>query len=773
MAAYTSTQTGNWASTSTWGGSGPPVSGDTATIAATHTVTVPDGTTAVCGTSPATGGAAALVITGTLVVGGGASGQLTVKGPVTQNSAAVTFNAGSILEFDASGATTPLSQTYAWTSSGFSHGSRDWTLSGSSGLHVTIRSNVGGGNGYIDTGVGYNDSLFFLGTGYCDFQRIGDSVRDAIKLNNTSDASQQIFYHCTWDANCGLVEFAQNVLAAGGWDFQDCQFNQTNCKWQNSGYRSPLLLKTNISPSTGLRKLYRCYFAEAPILVGYLLDIQDCAFARGALAGGNATKWTGCSGSLLRLNQPASTSNSGYTVNGDVSNSFVLFDGGTTSFDTGTATSGAATTLTDSTKVWSSNCWALYTVRITSGTGAGQWRVVSANTATALTVGTWTTNPDATSVYALTPLLDSGTATAGASTTLTDSGKSWGVNVFSTTVASAMLEITGGTGIGQRRLIASNTSTALTVAYRWDTNPDATSTYSIYEDVANNHGIILDSSVVTGTFSLTGTVFQNAGTDTQGDVILHISKTAATFSTNILLPNSMGDSSGTLVTLGGSTNTPPNGDVGPFTVNHNTCFAGAQSPLAISEGGTNLAGTVTSFQSNIIWVETSRSYYAHGGTNGPFAVNDTDHTANVSTSTNDIITTADYNGRFNLSNSSTGDSYCFRHSTAPGTHDVVGDPTFVDKTRSFWKWAINRGSVSTTISGQITDGLAYIKADPTLTRTSLIPYIQAGFAPQNAGLNNAGHDSVTIGAVAYVSSGPPVGVQRIISKIPVFRAAFY
>ena len=73
-----------------------------------------------------------------------------------------------------------------------------------------------------------------------------------------------------------------------------------------------------------------------------------------------------------------------------------------TGFDAGTATSGAASTLTDSTKAWATNRWANYAVRILSGTGAGQIKPIVSNTATALTVvGTWEVNPDATSVYAI------------------------------------------------------------------------------------------------------------------------------------------------------------------------------------------------------------------------------------------------------------------------------------------------------------------------------------------------------------------------------------
>lgn len=71
-------------------------------------------------------------------------------------------------------------------------------------------------------------------------------------------------------------------------------------------------------------------------------------------------------------------------------------------FATGTATAGAATTLTNSAKAWAVNQWANSQVRIVSGTGAGQIRTIASNTATALTVSAaWSTNPDATSVYSI------------------------------------------------------------------------------------------------------------------------------------------------------------------------------------------------------------------------------------------------------------------------------------------------------------------------------------------------------------------------------------
>ena len=76
-------------------------------------------------------------------------------------------------------------------------------------------------------------------------------------------------------------------------------------------------------------------------------------------------------------------------------------DEGFVPFATGTATSATGTTLVNSGKTWTVNQWANYQVRISAGTGAGQVRSITSNTATALTVPTWTTTPDATSVYAI------------------------------------------------------------------------------------------------------------------------------------------------------------------------------------------------------------------------------------------------------------------------------------------------------------------------------------------------------------------------------------
>ncbi len=105
---------------------------------------------------------------------------------------------------------------------------------------------------------------------------------------------------------------------------------------------------------------------------------------------------------------------SGFTMNPAVQKTGGIFINGTlatvtpaTGPGTGTATAGTAGTnttygtLTDSTQTWTVNDLRGKWVTITGGTGSGQIKVITSNTATAITIaGTWTA-PTGTSTYAI------------------------------------------------------------------------------------------------------------------------------------------------------------------------------------------------------------------------------------------------------------------------------------------------------------------------------------------------------------------------------------
>jgi len=87
-----------------------------------------------------------------------------------------------------------------------------------------------------------------------------------------------------------------------------------------------------------------------------------------------------------------------------------------------------------------------------------------------------------------------GTATAGTATTLEDGTKAWRANAYK----GVRVRISAGTGEGQERIILSNTATALTVTAAWDTAPDATSEYEVFDPAAPDNENIWQLAVFNG-----------------------------------------------------------------------------------------------------------------------------------------------------------------------------------------------------------------------------------------------------------------------------------
>jgi hypothetical protein len=133
-----------------------------------------------------------------------------------------------------------------------------------------------------------------------------------------------------------------------------------------------------------------------------------------------------------------------------------------------TAESAGATTITDLNAAWSTNQWAGYDIQLTSGTGSPQWRTVVSNTATVLTLDS-----------AWGGVVDTGTATAGSTTTVVDAGSGWLNNEFATDLGdnnpAFTIEFTGPEGL-QTRTITGNTADTLTVTPAYATNVTDTAT---------------------------------------------------------------------------------------------------------------------------------------------------------------------------------------------------------------------------------------------------------------------------------------------------------
>lgn len=87
----------------------------------------------------------------------------------------------------------------------------------------------------------------------------------------------------------------------------------------------------------------------------------------------------------------------------------------------------------------------------------------------------WGTGGQLVSTIGAVASFATGTATAGASSTITNSGKAWSTNMWT----NYQIRITAGTGKGQIRTVASNTGTVITVSAAWTVTPDATSVYSL------------------------------------------------------------------------------------------------------------------------------------------------------------------------------------------------------------------------------------------------------------------------------------------------------
>lgn len=157
----------------------------------------------------------------------------------------------------------------------------------------------------------------------------------------------------------------------------------------------------------------------------------------------------------------------------------VTGEGGTLQTGQSTGNNGDRN-LNDTNQSWRPFEWAGRTLQITAGNGEGQVRKIIDNTTNRLIVAeNWEITPDDSSTYSILPIsvLDHGQS-SGRNTdeTLNDETKTWTADEWK----GRTVEITGGEGAGQVRLITGNNIIQLFVDPAWEQIPDDSSRFAIY-----------------------------------------------------------------------------------------------------------------------------------------------------------------------------------------------------------------------------------------------------------------------------------------------------
>lgn len=289
MTAYTTTASGDWGS-AIWSPSGTPGAGDTVTIG--HAVAV-SGSRSI-GTSGATGTTAVTVSSGaSLSIN---AGTFDLRGDLLLNNSPLNLAGGVTLKFNSANAATPLSQKYViQISTNHNQTSARLNINGTSSQRVTIMSDSGGGNGWINDGPTGGEFLqggMITGT-FVDFIRIGDSSNKCIRQSPTSSASFSLT-DATF-TNCGRIGGTYNMGATCNFVLR--RINMTGTVHATDSVR----FENGSSYTSGNRIVDDCVFdKQVHFYTGLGFTVTDTYFAD--TVDSTAGNWLSCSGCLFQKN---------------------------------------------------------------------------------------------------------------------------------------------------------------------------------------------------------------------------------------------------------------------------------------------------------------------------------------------------------------------------------------------------------------------------------------------------------------------------------------
>lgn len=230
---------------------------------------------------------------------------------------------------------------------------------------------------------------------------------------------------------------------------------------------------------------------------------------------------------------------------------------------------------------------------------------------------------------------------------------------------------------------------------------------------------------------------------------------------NVLRNIFMWGSDGTAINAVGSNPT------GTVNFDHNTVVVTNTAANSITDNFPLLIKSQTADWAGTVNCRSNIAYFVSGITAPTRAAGIT-----LATTTADQINNTDYNvfGLPDIWNEYvnvviTGKTY---PGAGFGGSDFSLNPNFVDETRNLASWDASLGGAG-TVANAITEMLKYNSTsfNANYTVANAIAYVQAGFAPTNVDIKDAGHDGVTVGAVEYqspLSYGARGLVQRIKNR---------
>jgi hypothetical protein len=275
VAAYTTTQDGNWADTATWGGSGVPGNGDTATIAAGHDVTVDVDT--IVGTSPVASTAVLTLAasTSTLTIASGVT--LTVRGDcsvtgTTSRTTQITLNSGATYKFDSSLAASPSTTAYRMVLGlgNTQHVVLQCRGTPSSPCTITSETASSAAGGFIHDNA--NTGTANIDAEWTNFTKLGSSSANGINHGAGHANSLLRLVDCTID-DCGRLGTTFNHADAASFTLQSVRVT-------NSRTTTSLRYVTASTTPTGTRLIRGCAFDKQVQLQSPAgLTIEDTYFA--------------------------------------------------------------------------------------------------------------------------------------------------------------------------------------------------------------------------------------------------------------------------------------------------------------------------------------------------------------------------------------------------------------------------------------------------------------------------------------------------------------